>query len=210
MQRRDLTIEKIVDAALLVLKSSEPKALTMRKVADQCGVSAMAIYHHVDDKETLANLAADRVFQRACETAPHDLAWQTGLLEFICSIRDGMLETPGAGMIFISQAVLGPGTARTTELIFSYLHAGGVRGKAIAEGSNAITMLLIGSIANELTRPPNVREQLSDHLPHGEAPLMNSLMKPYANRNSRERFRIAFGWMLDGIEQRAISQQPAQ
>ena len=198
-QRRDLTVEKIVEASLVVLKSSDPSALTMRRVADECGVSAMAIYHHVNDKNQLAALAVDSLFLAAAQ-GPHDREnWRDRLLDFLREVRRRLLETPGAGMIFVRQAIIGPGTATTTELMFECLREGGLSGRAIAEASDAITMLLIGSIANDLTRPPQIREELGKQLAPDETPILQKNMQIYATRDGGERFMLALGWILDGV-----------
>ena len=198
-QRRDLTVEKIVEAALVVLKSSDPSALTMRRVAEECGVSAMAIYHHVDDKNEIATLAVDSLFLAAAQAPLIGENWKSRLLNFLLDVRRRLLETPGAGMIFVRQAIIGPGTATTTELMFGCLREGGLGGRAIAEASDAITMLLIGSIANDLTRPPQIREELGKQLAPGETPILQDNMQVYATRDGGERFMLALSWILDGV-----------
>ncbi len=200
-QRRDLTVEKIVEASLVVLRSSDPSALTMRRVAEECGVSAMAIYHHVDDKNQLATRAVDSLFFSAARVPRTEELWRDRLIAFLEDLRRRLLDTPGAGMIFVRQAVIGPGTATTTELMFGCLSEGGLSGAAIAEASDAITMLLIGSIANDLTRPPQIREELGKQLAHEETPILRQNMQSYAIRDGSERFRLAIGWILDGVVQ---------
>lgn len=201
VQRRDLTVEKIVDATLAVLKSHEPSALTMRRVAEHCGVSAMAIYHHVDHKDQLATLAVDRIFGDAVDTPLQGADWRAQLVELLVTLRAGLLETPGAGMIFVRQAVIGPGVAKVTEKMFQLLHDGGLDGQAIAETADAITMLTIGSIANELTRPARIREQLGKQIAADAAPLLHENMGIYANRDGAERYVLALRWLLAGVVQ---------
>ncbi len=198
-QRRDLTVKKIVEAALVVLESSDPSALTMRRVAEECGVSAMAIYHHVDDKNEIATLAVDSLFLAAAQSPRVGEDWRSRILNFLLDVRRRLLETPGAGMIFVRQAIVGPGTATTTELMFECLREGGLSGRAIAEASDAITMLLIGSIANDLTRPPQIREELGKQLAPEETPILRENMQVYATRDGGERFMLALGWILDGV-----------
>lgn len=198
LQRRDLTVEKIVEAALSVLKSNDPSALTMRRVADKCGVSAMAIYHHVNDKNQLANLAVDSLFLAATRTPRNGSDWRERYIDLWDTIRRSLLETPGAGMIFVRQPVIGPGTALATEQMFQHLKDGGLSGQAIAETNDAMTMLLIGSIANDLTRPPKVREELGKQLPPEQTPLLHKNMQSYATRDGAERYRLAIDRMLTG------------
>jgi len=201
-QRRDLTIDKIIEAALAVLKSNDPSALTMRRVAENCGVSAMAIYHHVNDKDQLANMAADSIFLAATEAERKGGNWREKCKDLWSTIRAGLLETPGAGMIWVRQAVLGPGTAAATEQMFQYLKEGGLSGVEIAQANDAMTMLTIGSVANELTRPADIREELGKQLPAGATPLLHANMKAYAQRDGVERYQLALEWILDGITKR--------
>lgn len=202
-QRRDLTTEKIVEATLTVLKSRDPSALTMRRVAEVCGVSAMAIYHHVNDKDKLATLAVDSIFLAAANAPIEGRNWKEQSINLWLNIRHGLLDTPGAGLIFVRQAILGPGTATATERMFEILEQSGLPGDAIAEATDAMTMLSIGSIANELTRPPRVREDLGKQLPDSETPLLLKNMQNYATRDGTERYRLAMTWLLDGVEQRS-------
>ena len=205
-QRRDLTVEKIVEAALVVLKSNDPNALTMRRVAEQCGVSAMAIYHHVNDKEQLATLAADSLFLAAVNTPRTGATWREKYVDLWEAIRHNLLETPGAGMIFVRKAIVGPGSATATEQMFALLKEGGLDGQAIAEANDAATMLFIGSLANELTRPEKIRELLGKQVPREETPLLHDHMDVYATRDGGERYRLALGWLLDGVVQQSKAQ----
>lgn len=200
-QRRDLTVEKIVEGALEVLKSSDPSALTMRRVAQECGVSAMAIYHHVEDKNQLATLAVDSLFLTATQAPRSGGNWRERCVDLWVAIRAKLIETPGAGMIFVRQAIVGPGTATATEQMFRLLQEGGLSGRAIAEANDALTMLLIGSIANDLTRPAQIREQLGKQLAPEDTPILRENMQTYATRDGSERYKLAIGWILDGVLQ---------
>jgi len=198
-QRRDLTVEKIVEAALEVLKSSDPSALTMRRVAEECGVSAMAIYHHVEDKNRLATLAVDSLFLAATRAPRNGTNWRERCVDLWDAIRSRLLETPGAGMIFVRQAIIGPGTATATEQMFRHLQDGGLSGRAIAEANDAMTMLTIGSVANDLTRPAQIREELGKQLAPEDTPILRHNMQAYAIRDGSERYKLAIGWILDGV-----------
>ena len=51
--------QQIAAAALAIVDERGPKALTMRAVADALGVTAMALYHYVEDKTALVALIVD-------------------------------------------------------------------------------------------------------------------------------------------------------
>lgn len=55
-----LTENQIVDAALAIIKESGVQALSMRSLSRQLGVSAMAAYYYVNDKQGLLDLVAKR------------------------------------------------------------------------------------------------------------------------------------------------------
>ena len=61
--RPQLSREVVVEAALRVLESDGGDALTMRRVAEEIGVSASSLYGYVANKEELVQLVLDRIEQ---------------------------------------------------------------------------------------------------------------------------------------------------
>ncbi|MFC4588542.1 TetR/AcrR family transcriptional regulator [Sphaerisporangium corydalis] len=61
------TGEKIVEAARGILVSEGAQAVTMRRVAEAVGVTAMAIYKHHRNREALLGAVADRTFRDLAE-----------------------------------------------------------------------------------------------------------------------------------------------
>jgi TetR/AcrR family tetracycline transcriptional repressor len=55
-----LTEDQIVDAALAIIRESGVQALSMRSLSRYLGVSAMAAYYYVNDKQGLLDLVARR------------------------------------------------------------------------------------------------------------------------------------------------------
>ena len=56
---RGLTLDSIVGAALELIREEGFPALSMRKLADRCGVGAMTLYGYVRTKDELLGLIAD-------------------------------------------------------------------------------------------------------------------------------------------------------
>src|SRR3984885_15948285 len=77
--RPQLSREVVVAAALHVLDTDGGEALTMRRVAEQIGVSASSLYGYVANKEELVQLVLDRIFEEF-EIPPTD-NWQDTLRE---------------------------------------------------------------------------------------------------------------------------------
>ena len=58
------TQERIAEAALSILEREGPNAVSMRRVAETAGITAMAIYHHFQNKEALLDFVTDREFSK--------------------------------------------------------------------------------------------------------------------------------------------------
>ena len=91
--------------------------------------------------------------------------------------------------------------ATATEQMFQLLKEGGLSGRSIAEANDALTMLPIGSIANDLTRPPQIREKLGTQLAPEDTPVLRQHMQTYATRDGSARYKLAISWILDGVLQ---------
>jgi AcrR family transcriptional regulator len=162
-------------------------------------VTPMAIYHHVGSKDGLLAEVMNHIILAGLENV--DVAkknWREELVAIVRTFRNAFVANPGAGRVFVRQAVVGPGTAIMTEHLFRLLHAGGLSGDAVAETADAITLVILGSLVNELTRPPQVRDRLLEHLPETVTPFMLEHMPAYSHRDPEERFLITLNWLLDG------------
>jgi AcrR family transcriptional regulator len=58
------TSQRIAEAALALLESEGPEAVSMRRVADAVGITPMAIYHHFPNREALLNSITDAEFAK--------------------------------------------------------------------------------------------------------------------------------------------------
>ncbi len=199
-QRRDLTTTEVVDRAIEIAQAEGERGLTMRRLADACEVTPMALYHHVANKEALLTAIVDRVVAEAIGDFGASAApWREDLVAFLCRFRSGFIAHPTAAQVFLRRPVLSEALARCTELMFAAFERAGLEGARIAEATDAVVLLTMGSIANDLTRPPDVRHALVDHLSASEAPHLLAGIDAYSQRDGDERFRQALDWLLDGL-----------
>jgi AcrR family transcriptional regulator len=61
------TAERIAEAARIILVGQGAEAVTMRRVAEVVGVTAMAIYKHYPNREALLGAVADQTFRELAE-----------------------------------------------------------------------------------------------------------------------------------------------
>ena len=104
--------------ALALADRAGLEALSMRKLAEELGVGAMSLYHHVPGKDELLGALVDLVFAEI-ELPTADVEWRTAMRRRARSTRDvlnrhrwavGLLEsrlTPGPASLRLHDAVLG-------------------------------------------------------------------------------------------------------
>ena len=64
MEDRNATSRQIYDCALRILEAEGPHAVSMRRVAKEVGITAMAIYHHFPSREALLSAVVDTEFTK--------------------------------------------------------------------------------------------------------------------------------------------------
>ena len=98
-----LTLESIVDAAAELIEADGFEALTMRRLAERCGVGAMTLYGYVRTKEDLLGALADRAFGEVELSDGEGLTWQEQVAEVFRSVRRAFLEHPELARIVATQ-----------------------------------------------------------------------------------------------------------
>jgi AcrR family transcriptional regulator len=91
MPRLDANV--IAAAAWRVVDRGGLAAFTIRAVAEELGVSAMAIYHHVDDKAALARLMVE-IGLSELPLAPPTGVWHDDLCQMARWLRETRLHHP--------------------------------------------------------------------------------------------------------------------
>ena len=72
--RQALTVEAIVSAALDLIEAGGEGGLSMRRLGAELGVDPMAVYHHIENRDTLIALMLERVLAELPAPAP-GLPW---------------------------------------------------------------------------------------------------------------------------------------
>lgn len=88
--------ERIVAVARQLIENSGLESVTMRRVAAELGVTAMALYHHVPDKQALLALVADAVISAV--PYPESGPWYERLREGLLTTQREIIRYPGLGL----------------------------------------------------------------------------------------------------------------
>src|SRR3954452_20573678 len=79
--KKPLTRDAIVDAALVLLEREGIQGLSMRKLAQELDAGAAPVYWHVGDKEELWGLLLDRIVGESQVPEPAPEHWQEQVKE---------------------------------------------------------------------------------------------------------------------------------
>ncbi|NKY34839.1 TetR/AcrR family transcriptional regulator [Nocardia speluncae] len=118
--RRGLSLEQIVDTAIELADEEGFAALSMNKVAERLGFTAMSLYRYVDSKSTLVEIALDRVLGTPPETAP-GTPWRAALHEWAWAEYRLIVKHVGWLSVRMSAPPLGPNNVAWLEAGLSAL-----------------------------------------------------------------------------------------
>ncbi len=137
-----LSLREIVAVALRITRERGLDHVTMRAVAGELGVTPMALYHHLDGKDSLTRLVVDEVQARALPLRLDADGWEESLRRWFWSRWETYREYPGTGaymsewslrpenqpklykdILFFEQAGFEPAQARLAwSCVNTYLH----------------------------------------------------------------------------------------
>src|SRR5688572_19229753 len=107
--RRTLTRDRVLAGAVALADEIGVHALTLRRLAQHLGVSPMAIYHHVADKEQILDGMVDAVFTEMDLPAETD-GWRDAMLQRARAARRVLARHPWAVGLLDSRRHPGPAT----------------------------------------------------------------------------------------------------
>ena len=85
-EKTRLTKTAVVEHALALADAEGPEALTIRRLADQLGVTPMAIYWHFKNKDQLVTAVADHVMSEVTPDRDPDAPWQEQLRSMVAAL----------------------------------------------------------------------------------------------------------------------------
>ncbi|GAA1710179.1 hypothetical protein GCM10009793_05200 [Brachybacterium phenoliresistens] len=112
--RRELSHERIVEAAIAIADAEGLAAVTMQRVAKTFGFTTMALYRYVSSKDDLHQLMLDAVV--GDDWAVEDEDWRTGLEQWARTIAAGYARHPWAlDLPLSSETLLMPGQVHAVD-----------------------------------------------------------------------------------------------
>jgi TetR/AcrR family transcriptional regulator, tetracycline repressor protein len=137
-----LTENQIVDAALAIIKESGVQALSMRSLSRQLGVSAMAAYYYVNDKQGLLDLVARRALGEI-EIPDRSLGpWYLRLRVVIDQVEAELRRNQGIAEVLLGRTMFSQ--RRVMNAVMEILEDAGFDGPNVINGYALIHTYLFG------------------------------------------------------------------
>ncbi|MET0703044.1 MAG: TetR/AcrR family transcriptional regulator [Mycobacterium sp.] len=169
VDRVPLTRELIAGVAADLIRAEGVDALTMRTVAAKLGVSAMALYHHVEDREEIVRLVGDEILASIELPDPETGDWRQLLTDTAIDSHQALLNMPGMTTVLLTHKML-PNARRIVSFCLRQLERAGLT-RAEANTAYAgvhqlsVGRLLIETSANfEVHSPRSSDEALAEYM----------------------------------------------
>jgi len=208
-ERRTLTRDAIVDAALALLDREGLSGLSMRRLARELDAGAATLYWHVGSKEQLLSLLLDRIVGEMQVPDPDPANWREQVKEIGRESRRRLLSHRDAAQISLGRIPAGPHSLPVLERNLAVLLAAGLPARVISHAVDLFALYVGGFAFEESLRVPPLGEdgaspeQLADYfrsLPGDTFPSLVRLADDLTAGDAEERFEFGLELLVRGLE----------
>jgi TetR/AcrR family tetracycline transcriptional repressor len=146
-QSQPISMTDVLDAALRVVARSALDRLTVRAVADECGVTPPAIHYHLRGGDDLADRVVEAVAARITVTIDPRASWIDRYLALITAMDRAFLAYPGTGLRALTATGPSPGATRLTDSAFQILRDAGLSEKTAVQTFTTTYLIFAGWLA---------------------------------------------------------------
>jgi TetR/AcrR family tetracycline transcriptional repressor len=180
--RGRLTREAIIVSAVTLADAEGLEAVTIRRLAQEHGVTPMAMYWHFNDKESLLDGLAEFLIDAVELPGPSDAPWDRQLrgilLAFVAAIRP---HPSVAGLMLRRILVAESGLAIAERVLGLLRKAGFSPGRAAEVGTFLICSIITMAVADPAPGPPPTGEEREQSLRDKRARLESLPPSRYPN-----------------------------
>lgn len=202
-----LTRSGILKEAIRIADESGIDALSMRRLAENLGVKAMSLYHHIQDKDTLITSMVDEVIAKIpdeCDASD----WKEAMRNRMGSAYHILVLHPWVTMELLSRMNTGAGVLNYFDNTLGCLVNAGFSIEDADHAMNAINSHLYGFTLQELNHPfeaneyAEAAEHYIDRIPAEQFPHLNRLATSVMSRqyDGIDSFEFGLDILLDGLD----------
>ena len=213
--RVPLSRRRALDVAVAIADAGGLASLTMRRLAQELGVEAMSLYHHVANKDDILDGMIDIVFAEV-DLPPSGTHWKTAMRTRAHSARAALARHPWAISLMESRSAPGPATLRHHDAVIGCLREAGFSIALTAHAYSVLDSYIYGFAHQEINLPfdtgqetREIADAILEQMPAGEYPHLTELATEHVMRpgyDYGDEFDFGLELILDGLE-RALEAQ---
>ena len=207
--RVPITREAITEAALRVIDADGLDALSMRRLAEELGCQASALYGHVSGKSEVLSLVLDRVASEIEIPDPDPERWQEQIKDVARAIYTVFVAHRDLAGASLANIPTGPNTVYLIDRFLALLRAGGLPLQAAAYAADLLPQFVtasayeFGLFERRLVDEPEYFARLSDYyraLPADRFPVLASMVNELmADEGPDARFEFGLDVIVRGL-----------
>ena len=209
IRREPLTRERVLQAAIRLADQGGIESLSMRKLGQELGVEAMALYYHFANKDKVLDGIVDIVFSEI-DLPDSGGDWKTAMRRRAISLRDALARHRWAIGMMESRANPGPASLRHHDAMIGSLRAGGFDMAMAAHGYALLDSYVYGFALTKMNLPFDATDEVAemaqgmlepfpmDEYPNLVAFITEHAMKP--GYDYGDEFEYGLDLILDGLE----------
>jgi AcrR family transcriptional regulator len=199
-------LEAIVDAAAAVIAAEGFEALTMRRLADECGVGVMTLYGYVRTKEEILAALSDRLLGEVELPPAAGQPWTEQVADLFRSVHRVFSAHPELAQIATTQPLDGLAAYRGAEAVLAALRRAGFSDEEAVVAFDALVCYTAGftsrQIALETGTTPSHRLRRLHQLSEDDFPNLVTLAPLFVSPRYDERFEEGLAMLIDGLASR--------
>jgi AcrR family transcriptional regulator len=206
--RAPLSRELVLQTALRLADQGGLESLSMRKLGQELGVEAMALYYHFANKDEIVDGIVDLVFSEI-DLPVAGADWKPAMRQRAISLRDALLRHRWAIGLMEARRNPGPANLRHHDAVIGNLRGAGFDMELIAHAYSALDAYIYGFALTKMNLPFDrgddvaamARDMLEpfpvDEYPNLVAFITEHAMKP--DYDFGNEFEYGLDLLLDGL-----------
>jgi AcrR family transcriptional regulator len=207
-RRAPLSRERVVQTALKLADQGGLESLSMRKLGQELGVEAMALYHHFANKSEVLDGIVDLVFSEI-ELPAAGPDWKAAMRRRAISLRDALARHRWAIGLMESRRNPGPANLRHHDAVIGSLRAAGFDMPMAAHAYSVLDGYIYGFALTKMNLPFDasddiaaVAETMLEPFPVNEYPNLVAFITEHAMKPGYDygnEFEYGLDLILDGL-----------
>ena len=161
LRRVPLSRERVLDAAIKLADQGGLESLSMRKLGQELGVEAMAVYYHFANKDEVIDGIVDIVFSQI-DLPASGADWRSAMRQRAVSLRDVLLRHRWAIGLMESRRKPGPANLRHHDVVIGSLRSAGLNMPTIAHAYSLVDSYVYGFALFAMNLPFDPSEEVAD------------------------------------------------